>query len=141
MPLALTMYIMRKRILKTSTILYTLLITILSIVNLSGRVDPVSVAHFDKLVHFCFYFGLNMLLQLLLLTYYRRGVLFKHKLIATCAVVSYSVCIEVVQYYVGRSFDLLDILANTMGTFSALAMFRLPIVNMIILRHLNNPSN
>ncbi|MFR9534033.1 MAG: hypothetical protein SNG49_04260 [Rikenellaceae bacterium] len=54
----------KKRIIIAVTILYVLLITLLSVVNMSGNIESVTIGHLDKLVHFCFYFSMNLLLML-----------------------------------------------------------------------------
>lgn len=113
----------RKRVLLALTIFYILLITILSLVNISPKDDSVNVAHLDKVVHFCFYLGLNVLL-LLSREVFARVVRFVDGVIITLLTILYSVGIEVAQYFVGRDFDLLDIVANSMGAIAALLLFR-----------------
>ncbi len=97
------------------TVIYVVLITTLSTVNLSGRVEPVAIKNIDKLVHFCFYFGLNILLitSYKLIKSAKLGL--SHFVIFTLATICYSVLIEVVQHYVGRTCDIYDIVANTLG--------------------------
>lgn len=112
-----------KKVLITVTIIYTILITTLSLVNLSHPVETIKIAHLDKYIHFCLYFGLNILV-LLMLKSSNRDLLLKQQLLSTLIVVIYSFLIEIVQSFVGREFDLLDLLANIAGACFALLIFR-----------------
>lgn len=74
-----------------------------------------SIPHFDKLVHFGFYF-VETLLLILGFYYSRMSV----KVLMVLAVVIFSGFIEVLQgAFFGRSRDVSDLVANTLGVLCA----------------------
>ncbi len=121
----------KKSAIITTAICYTLFITILSTVDLSDGVEHVEVPHVDKAVHFCFYFIMSILLAMVVLAC-RRSNDIKRMLLATSTAIGYSIGIEIVQIYIGRSFDLLDILANSMGAIGGLLIIRQSTINSYI---------
>lgn len=125
----------KKRIIIVIALLYIVLITILSTINLSGKIEPVEGGQLDKVVHFCFYFLMNGLLILVTMIY-RRSKKIGLLLLATLTSILYSIGIEVVQIFVGRHFDLLDIAANSIGAIAALLATQLTAVKRYISRKL-----
>ncbi len=113
----------KKRIIIAATILYILFITLLSLVNLSGNIESVSVGNLDKLVHFCFYFSMNLLLILTVMICCRSSKTRRLWLITIVSII-YGIGIEIVQIHVGRDFDYMDILANSIGAIAALFFVR-----------------
>ncbi len=62
-----------KKIISALTILYVLMVTILSLIKLADKPESLSITYFDKIVHFGFYFIMNsMLLSLYLLRFQPR---------------------------------------------------------------------
>lgn len=111
-----------KNIILPLSILYILFITTLLLVNFSENNEIPKIPHLDKLVHLVIYFGMNFLLLFLFKTF-----LNKKRSIATLTptifTIFYSILIELIQPYVGRSFDLLDIAANSIGSIGAIPIF------------------
>lgn len=112
------------------TVSYIILVTLLSTVNMSGKIEPPKIAHFDKFVHFCFYLGMNFLF--LVVFALRKIENINRILYCTLLSIAYSILIEIVQNYVGRDFDLLDIAANSTGAVVAVFFFRLPLIKNIL---------
>ncbi len=115
---------MIKKYIVRVTILYILVVTILSLVKMSSLPKPPTVTNFDKLVHFGFYFVMNMLV--LIGARYRFGVSKVMPVIyITLGVISYGALIDVVQHFIGRECSLYDIAANSVGAVTALVVFRI----------------
>ncbi|MFI3332710.1 MAG: VanZ family protein [Rikenellaceae bacterium] len=102
--------------------LYILLITLLSLINISQKENSIDITYLDKIIHFCFYFGLNTLLLLL-----REVIGRNRRLLGAVAItfvtILYGAGIEAVQHFVGRDFDIFDIAANSVGAIVALPLF------------------
>ena len=85
----------------------------------------IDIPHFDKFVHFSLY---AVLLTLWLIDYFKvtKNPLKRTVLIIIIASVLYGGIMEVIQKVLlqGRSGDFFDFLANTLGIFTALLMFR-----------------
>lgn len=114
---------MKKRIIVAFTVLYVVLITVLSLVKLSDKPQDLNILHLDKLVHFCFYFMLNFLLLTVVVIKHPR----RHRnllLAVTFVSILYSIAIEFVQIFFGRECSIWDVFANSMGAFLALLIFR-----------------
>ncbi len=126
----------KKRIIIAIAIIDILLITLLSTLNLSVTVEPQGIGHLDKVVHFCFYFSMNLLLMAATMVCCRPTGS-RWMLLTTLAAITYGAGIEVVQIYVGRDFDLLDILANSAGAFTALFIAQNGVINSYIRRFLS----
>lgn len=107
-----------QRIFVVGASLYVVLITVLSLVDLSSSVPEQEIPFLDKIVHFCFYFGMEVLL--LGCVRFVRGLTMRSFVVVTLITIGYSVGIEVVQQFVGRDFDLLDICANSVGALCGL---------------------
>lgn len=105
-----------------ATICYMVLITVLSLVKFSDDTIKVEIANIDKVVHFCFYFGMNFLLLLMYHLYTLRTKVWQI-IGVTCLTVTYGFIIEVIQLYVGRDFDIGDIMANAVGATLSLALY------------------
>ncbi|MFI3293155.1 MAG: VanZ family protein [Rikenellaceae bacterium] len=121
-------------------ILYVSLITALSVIELPDF-DPIKLDEksgftiLDKLVHICFYFGLNFLMLLLFASKKSMQKLFPMICISV-GVILYSCMIELVQLNIGREGSMYDVIANTIGTATAVVVFRLPSVNRLILKYI-----
>ncbi|MFR9648888.1 MAG: VanZ family protein [Rikenellaceae bacterium] len=102
-------------------ILYISLITLLSLATFEQEVS-VEIPHMDKVVHCCFYLGLNALL-LNLVWWWRKELKAKHIVVSTLLSVGYSLLIEVVQPLFGRDADPWDLLANTTGALLGIVAF------------------
>lgn len=103
----------------TVTICYVAIITILSTVKFPSDTISIGFENADKIVHFCFYFGLNFLLLLLLKIHTTKVSI--SRIIATTAVsISYGFIMEIIQHYVGRDFDIYDIISNSAGALTSL---------------------
>ena len=105
---------LKKRIYFLAATIWIILITIASLLPLSGATDvksPIS----DKVVHAAFYMGATVLWYL-----YIRNKKIRHAFlkIFLCAV-SYGIIIETLQAVMpfGRHFETKDIFANTIGSF------------------------
>ncbi|MFI3317215.1 MAG: VanZ family protein [Rikenellaceae bacterium] len=106
------------------TVLYLALITTLSLVKFESEIDDFQMPNIDKLVHFCFYLGLNFLI--LSTSYLNLGkVGAKCYFFATAFCVGYSALIEFVQNAVGRHGDIFDLFANSLGAVAAIFFVRI----------------
>lgn len=105
-------------------ILWLVTITTLSLVDLSTidiDLDTKSWIKLDKIIHFIFYFVFTALM----INHYRNS---NNQLKLVCiflVAVFYGIIIEILQDIVPtkRSFDYLDILANTLGTTTVITVF------------------
>ncbi|MFR9603642.1 MAG: VanZ family protein [Rikenellaceae bacterium] len=97
-----------------TTTLYIILITLLSLVQFSDEIEPPQIEYFDKFVHFCFYLGLNSLLLYTLLLFKRRLSL-SVLVLSTLLSILYSIAIELLQPLMGRTCDVADVVANSVG--------------------------
>ncbi len=117
--------------------IYLVIITLLSTLNISDSVPKVEFEHFDKFVHFCFYFGLNSLLLTVEIvrrrSYVRR---FSRLSLITLASIIYGILIEIVQHYTGREFAWGDIIANSVGSVVALLILSRSVVTTLIQRYI-----
>lgn len=94
--------------------IYVVVVATLSLISLPQNETVVLPAHFDKIVHFCFYFGMSILILTLFWVKYKRVR------VADCiktflVTFIFGVLIEIIQPYLGRTFDLEDIIANCCG--------------------------
>ena len=99
-------------------LVYTIIVTVLSLIKVDGLPDVPRLAHMDKLVHFCFYFGISFLAALFVRVTSESTVQKRRFLFIAIIASLYGVIIEVVQIYVGRGFDVLDMSANSVGAIS-----------------------
>lgn len=113
---------MKKTVITVSVIIYVIIITVLSLINLSDTNTPQTMEHFDKIVHFGFYFIMNLLLMILLYIF-KKGYRLRYMIVATIISILYGISIEIVQSYVGRDFDVNDIIANSLGALVALLIY------------------
>ncbi len=104
-------------------LIYALTITLLSLNESVTDIHKFDIEHLDKVVHFCFYFGLNLLLMLMIFAVRRKRLKIYQILLSTLLTLSYSIAIELVQPLFGRGFSSLDIVANTIGCFVAAIAF------------------
>ena len=78
----------------------------------------IKIPHFDKFVHFTFYFTMVILGILAVREYFETPVKFKKVMVYVLLfAVAYGIIIEVLQYTLtsNRQGDILDALANTIG--------------------------
>ncbi len=107
----------KKKLITWLTVAYIALLTTLCLVQLSVPSPDVPGIGFDKIVHFCFYAGLNTLLIATIIAH--KGAIKTKQIIATTlAAIAYGVAIEFIQQQVGRDFDLYDIAANSLGAIT-----------------------
>ncbi|MFI3297299.1 MAG: VanZ family protein [bacterium] len=100
-------------------ICYVAIITILLTVKFPSDIISIGIENIDKIVHFCFYFGLNFLL-LLLLKIHTAKVSISRIIYITVVSIIYGYIMEIIQHYVGRDFDVYDIISNTAGALTSL---------------------
>ncbi|MFI3297013.1 MAG: VanZ family protein [bacterium] len=125
----------RKQIITALTVIYISALTILCLVQISAPTPDLQVIGFDKVVHFCFYFGLNTLLVSTIIA--KRGnAKVTHIIATTLASIAYGVAIEFIQKEVGRDFDIYDIAANAIGSITAAAILLNSKVRDLIKSHL-----
>lgn len=105
------------------TVLYLATITLLSLMKIESDINELELPNIDKIIHFCFYFGLNFLLLITIFIHFGR-INKKHFLIATCCSIFYSALIELTQTVVGRHCDMLDFVANSLGAICAIFVVR-----------------
>lgn len=104
--------------------IWLLLVTYLSLVG-GGDVQgiKISIPHFDKFVHFCFYFGFVFLSA--------RGcsLLFPHRKFWSAVIISavfYGGVMELLQMFTpDRSADWFDLMANSIGALVAALSFNM----------------
>jgi VanZ family protein len=110
-------------------IVWNVLILILSLIPTDGLSEAnwIEIPHFDKIVHFLMYAILTILIL------QKNHIFFgKYRQINVLAVSFTYVFlmgffIEILQnsFFIGRNFDIFDVLANTTGAVAALAGFRI----------------
>lgn len=104
------------------------LVTFSSLFSFSGvDTEGIDIPHFDKIVHFAFYFGMVVLGVLASREHLKEHfVLKKVLLVVFVFAVVYGMVIEVLQYSmtVDREGDILDVLANTFGAFVGMYLVR-----------------
>ncbi len=100
------------------TLLTVLILSLAKTENLNSN-NLFNIPHLDKLVHLSIYFGLTTII----LIENKK----KHKLIITLSTVILSGLIELIQQYLTnyRSGDWLDLLSNSIGSFTALLIITL----------------
>ena len=100
-------------------IVWVITITYLSLasVDVDDDIGLFQFEHFDKLVHFSFYFGFSVLGLLTFKGFHYNPSLAKWVLLVIGGAIVYGALMEVFQYYFteDRAADFLDILANTIG--------------------------
>ncbi len=106
----------------TTTVIYLILITTLSLVRFSDEIEPPKIEHFDKFVHFCFYFGLNILLLYTFLQF-KKELIVRYIAFPTLLSIAYSIAIELLQPLTGRTCDLVDVVANSIGAMTGAMTF------------------
>lgn len=126
----------KKRLIATTATIYIILITLLSLLKLSiPEVNP-KILGFDKIVHFCFYFGFNALIIITLIAYKVKSVN-KWLILTTLIAILYGVAIEFIQKYVDRDFDIYDIVANSIGAISAAIIISHPQINKMLNKYIS----
>lgn len=105
-------------------VLWTIVITVLSLISSSGVPSVRKIPNIDKLVHFIFYFFFTVTWYLCFNTR-DSDRLNKKVLFVSCIVAFfYGVTMEVFQelYTTSRSGDVKDVIANTIGSISAVPL-------------------
>ncbi len=104
-----------------ATIFYWVIISTLSLVSFSNDIPEIKIPYIDKIVHFCFYLGLNFLLLTTQSVFGKDR--WQNIICVTLIAILYSVVIELIQPIAGRSCEVLDIVANSMGAISGVLLF------------------
>ncbi len=112
----------KKRAVIYLTILYIALITILSLIPISSS-TALNIPHQDKFIHILFYLGLNILLLLSIANNSKYRCSITNVALVTLASILYSVAIEYLQPYIGRNYDVGDIIANSVGAILGALLF------------------
>ena len=100
-------------------ILWTILVTVLSLAKIEGLDTPINIPNKDKVVHFVFYFLFFILWFLIFSTRKNKTQLLGIVLLVS---VGYGLLMEGLQGVIqtNRTPDLADVVANTSGAFCAL---------------------
>lgn len=112
----------RKELALGATILYAIFIATISLISFSEFKEMGSVSFLDKVVHFSLYMVLNTML-LITSSLFRPNQRMMHEVWMTLGAIVFGVLIEFVQSFTGRQCDLCDMVANSIGAFSALIIF------------------
>ncbi len=104
--------------------IYVILVTVLSLVKIESAPTVPLFTNIDKVVHFTFYYGISFLAALIVRLTSDTGLRnIKYVLVVVFSSL-YGFMIEVLQSYVGRDYDLLDVLANCTGSiFGVLTIY------------------
>ncbi len=109
-------------------VIWTVLITILSLITVEGMKSDIALAHKDKIVHFVFYF----IFVLFWFSVKKTGSNLK-KISRTVFLwaVGYGMLMELLQNLLtdNRTADVLDVLANTLGALVALLLINYKFLN------------
>ncbi|PTN07217.1 VanZ family protein [Mangrovibacterium marinum] len=117
-----TKIIATPRYLKRLSIVWGILIWVLCLMPSNELPKTSPIPQLDKIVHFTLYLGWSVLVLLTLSLYKRRfNAAFILFLLLLC-----SLLIELLQFAlpIGRSFSILDLLANSAGLLAGWAIFR-----------------
>jgi VanZ family protein len=108
-------------LLRILTLIWLFLITILCLLPQDELPRAGNIPYFDKLVHFTFYFVLTTLCLLIF-----PGLKLSGKLLLAAGIFSFSFFIEIMQWILpfGRTFSLVDLLANLSGVIAGLLLFQ-----------------
>ena len=104
-------------------LVWLLTITLFSLLRLpdDDKVDWVSLPHFDKFVHCCFYFGVVVCCSFMLRELRPILKIRKVVLLSVCFAIAYGIFMEGLQQLMpyGRSAEIYDVLANSLGAVVA----------------------
>jgi VanZ family protein len=108
-------------LIKALTLIWFLLITVLCIMPQNDLPEGPEIPYFDKFVHFMLYFVL-VTLSLFVFSASKHS----NKIILISIIFAFSFFIEVIQGILpfGRTFSLLDLLANLSGILAGLLLFQ-----------------
>ncbi|MDR1897903.1 MAG: VanZ family protein [Prevotellaceae bacterium] len=83
------------------------------------------IPHFDKMVHFILYFTFTLFLMSGFSRQYKNNSGFKKKAYVYSFIIAFllGASIEFIQEHVGRSYDEMDMIANTTGIAVSLLLF------------------
>lgn len=109
------------------SLLWTIFILIGSITS-GDTIDKISwinIPHFDKIVHFIWYSVLYLFWYSWLIMKYTNCVNLNCRIFLVFIIILYGLLMELLQMFFAyqRSFELYDILINSIGTCSALILF------------------
>ena len=108
--------ILRGRYILTILMLYTILVTILSLIKLNDTLSVPSFQNMDKIAHFCFYFGMSFISAMLVSLRTPRKYRVLNFALIVILTSLYGFCIELIQEHVGRQYDVFDMVANSSGS-------------------------
>jgi VanZ family protein len=98
---------------------WTVLITVLSLMNVGSLGNSVKIPHKDKMVHFVFYF----FFYLLWYGFFKlKNNSSKLKVTVLCSAIGYGILMEILQKVMSnhRTSDVVDVLANSLGAILGL---------------------
>ncbi|MEG1648913.1 MAG: VanZ family protein [Rikenellaceae bacterium] len=101
---------------------YMVTVATLSFISLSMPNDTQLPEYFDKIVHFCFYFGMSILICANICIK-SNAIKYWNCVWALFVTLLFGILIEVIQPYTGRSFDVTDIFANFCGDIVGIIIF------------------
>lgn len=89
------------------------------------KISWINIPHFDKVVHFTWYFVLYFLWYSWLIMTHTNCVSLNCRIFLASVIIAYGLLMELLQMFFAyqRSFELNDILINTIGTSMALIVF------------------
>ncbi len=93
--------------------------------NTIDKIKWIHIPHFDKMVHFVWYFVLYLLWYSLLIVKYSKWIKLISRIYIALIITIYGFLIELLQMFFAfqRSFELNDILINFSGILTALIFF------------------
>lgn len=94
----------------------------------SSTIDKISfinIPHFDKIIHFIWYFGLYMLWYSYFITHKHRFISFSFRIILVSLIIFFGITIEFLQLFFtqDRKFEFLDVIFNTSGAIISMLFF------------------
>lgn len=110
-----------RAIMVVATIFYWVAISTLSLVSFTNDIPEIKIPYIDKIAHFSFYLGLNFLLLTTLFVLGKDRC--QNIMSVTLIAILYGAVIELIQPITGRSCEVLDIVANSMGAISGVLLF------------------
>lgn len=115
---------MLKKFFFGAAISWTSIVLVLCLIQLDGA-PKVDVDNFDKYVHTFFHFVFTMLWYLYFRLQFKKKNKYKPFIVSFVLSVLFGVLIEILQQCctLSRSGDVLDVLANMMGTIFAISLF------------------
>lgn len=89
------------------------------------KIKWINIPHFDKIVHFTWYFVLFLFWYSWFIIKYSKWVKLTYRILLASFIIIYGFLMELLQAFFAyqRSFELNDILFNSLGTLTALIFF------------------